>query len=65
MAVMTELEKIQAKKNEIVFEFEGHRFTRGHLKTMKREMNGEIPVQCYINPRVRAAVRKRISEGDI
>jgi hypothetical protein len=63
--VETRLEKLQSKRGKVVFEFEGHRFTLGHLKTIKREMNGEIPVQCYLNPRVRQAVENRISKGDI
>lgn len=57
--------RITAKHSEIAFEFEGHRFTRGHLRTIKREMMGELPIQCYLDPRVRAAVEKRISQGDI
>jgi hypothetical protein len=61
----TSLERIQSKRNEIAFEFEDHRFTQGHLRTIKREMMGELPIQCYLHPRVRAAVEKRISQGDI
>lgn len=61
----TSLERITAKRSEIAFEFEGHRFTQGHLRTIKREMRGELPIQCYLPPRVRQAVINFISSTGV
>ena len=61
----TRLEKIEAKRKEVAFVFEGHSFTWGHIRTIKREMMGELPMQCYLHPRVRRAVENFISKEGI
>jgi len=53
------------KQDNHVFKFDGHSFTQGQLKTIKREMMGEIPIQCFLPTRVRSAVIKHISEKGI